>query len=193
MLVTEDDEPTLLTARNNGMVKSFNLVQLSAWHANVDIVSRHSVIEYCTKYVTKNEPHSRSLKVVFTSIVHGLKDSNNSLKAVRKLLISSVRERDYSAQETCHILLQLPMLKASCDFIVLSLDGSRAVEDRLEEQHHATAPSIVDQYCVHPTTSTFKDMTLLAFAQQYTMPKALKLNPLRGGKRLCDHSSLLFT
>ena len=42
-----EDEPTLLTARTDGMVNSFNPVQLSAWRANVDmqyIVSRRRVI-----------------------------------------------------------------------------------------------------------------------------------------------------
>ena len=109
-----EDEPILLTALNDGMVNSFNPVQLSAWWSNVDmqyIVSRCKVIEYCTKYVMKSEPRSQSLKEVFTSIVHGLKDGNTSLKAVHKLLINSVRERDYSAQETCHLLLQLPMFQ----------------------------------------------------------------------------------
>ena len=41
--VVTEDEPTLLTARNDGMLNSFNPVQLSAWRANVDmqyIVSR---------------------------------------------------------------------------------------------------------------------------------------------------------
>lgn len=44
---TLEEEPTLLTARNDGMVNSYNLVQLSAWRANVDmqyIVSRHRVL-----------------------------------------------------------------------------------------------------------------------------------------------------
>ena len=44
--VVTEDEPTLLTARNVGMLNSFNPVQLSAWRANVDIqyiVSRHRV------------------------------------------------------------------------------------------------------------------------------------------------------
>ncbi len=51
-LVTEDEEePLLLTARNDGLVNSYNPVQLSAWRANVDTcmqycVSRHKVIEY---------------------------------------------------------------------------------------------------------------------------------------------------
>ena len=50
-LMTDEDGPTLLTARNDGMVNSFNPVQLSAWRANVDmqhIVSRRKVIQYCT-------------------------------------------------------------------------------------------------------------------------------------------------
>ena len=98
------------------MVNSFNPVQLSMWCANVDmqyIVSWRKVIEYCTKCVTKSEPHSQSLKEVFTTIIRSLKDGNTSVKAVQKLLIHSVGERDYSAQETCQLLLQLPMFKAS--------------------------------------------------------------------------------
>lgn len=41
-IITEN-EPTLITARNDGLINSFNPVQLSAWRANVDmqyIVSR---------------------------------------------------------------------------------------------------------------------------------------------------------
>ena len=182
-----EEEPTLLTARNDGMVNSFNPVQLSAWRANVDmqyIVSRRKVIEYCTKYVTKSEPRSQPLKEVFTSIVHSLKDGNISLKAVQKLLINSVGERDYSAQETCHLLLQLPMFKASRDFIVLSLDGSRAVEERLEEHHHATALSILDHYMRRPNSVPLDDITLLEFARQYTMPKTPGSQPSRRSKRV---------
>ncbi len=178
--MTDENEPTVLTAQNDGMVNSFNPVQLSAWRANVDmqyIVSRHKVIQYCTKYVTKSEPHSQPLREVFTTIVRSLKEGNNSLKAVQKLLINSMGERDYSAQETCHLLLQLPIFEASRNFIILSLDGSRAVEERLEEEQRATIPSIVDHYCVRPTAQPFEQMTLLGFARQYTMPITLGDEP----------------
>ena len=60
-IVMMEDEPTLLTARNDGMINSFNPVQMSAWRANVDmqyIVSRQRVLQNCTKYVTKSEPRS---------------------------------------------------------------------------------------------------------------------------------------
>ena len=71
------------------------------------------------------------------------------------------------------------MFKASHDFIVLSLDGSRAVEDRLDEEQHATAPSIIDHYLVHPSTAPFSNITLLEFSRQYTMPKTLGTEPTR--------------
>ena len=163
-----DETPTLLTARNDGLVNSYNAVQLSAWRANVDmqyIISRKKVIEYCTKYVTKSEPRSQLLRDVYTSIVRSLKEGNNSLKAVQKLLINSVGERDYSAQETCHLLLQLPLVKTSRDFIVVNLDGSRAIEDHLQENERATTPSFLDHYMVRPTTAQFNDINFLQFCQ----------------------------
>ena len=181
-LVSEDgeSEPTLLTARNDSLVNSFNPLQLSAWRANVDmqyIVSRRKVIEYCTKYVTKSEPRSQPLKDVFTTIVRSLKDGNTSLTAVQKLLIDTVGQRDYSAQETCHLLLQLPMFKSSREFVNLSLDGSRAVESALQDEQRATTPSILDHYLVRPSTSPFRDMTLLEFAQRYSLPKTVGAPP----------------
>ena len=87
------------------------------------------MISYCAKYVTKCEPHSQCLRDVYDTIVRGLKEDDGPLKAVQKLLISTTAERDYSAQETCHLLLMLPMYMASRDFVMLSLDGSRQVEE----------------------------------------------------------------
>ena len=141
------------------------------------IVSRKRVLQYCTKYVTKSEPRSQSLKEIFITIVRGLQEGNTSLKAVQKLLINSVGERDYSAQETCHLLLQLPMFKASRDIIILSRDGSCAVEDHVEEGQRAIALSIVNHYMGRPNSSYFNNMTLLEFARQYSMPKTLGTEP----------------
>ena len=184
-VVTEDGEPVLFTKRNDGLVNSFNPVQLSAWRANVDMqycVSRQKVIEYCAKYATKSEPRSQPLKEVFSTIVRSLSEDNSSLKAVQKLLINSVGERDYSAQETCHLLLQLPMYRASRDFIILSLDGTRAVEERLEADQPATSLSILDHYIARPTTDPFNHMILMNYAQQYSTPKELRSEPSRRRK-----------
>ena len=116
---SEDQEPMLFTARNDGLINSFNPVQLSAWRANVDMqycVSRRKdieyVTEYVTKYVTKSEPRSLPLREVYANIVRNIREDSTSLKAVQKLLINSVDDRDYSAQETCHLLLQLPLIRS---------------------------------------------------------------------------------
>ena len=47
--IITDPEPTLLTARNDGMVNSFNPVQLSAWRANVDMQYRYFPIPFAAK------------------------------------------------------------------------------------------------------------------------------------------------
>ena len=187
VLVMEDEDPVLLTARNDGLINSFNPVQLSAWCANVDMqycVSRRKVINYCAKYATKCEPRSQSLKEIFSTIVRSLKEDGSSLKTVQKLLISSVGERDFTAQETCHLLLQLPMFKASRDFVVLSLDGSRAVHEQLDEDQPATVPSALDHYISRPTTVQFENITLLQFVQDFTMPRECGSEPSKRRKKV---------
>ena len=185
--VLTSDQPTSLTARNDRLLSSYNPIQLSGWRANVDmqyIVSCQKVVDYCTKYVTKSGPRSQTLKYVFTKIVCGLKDGSRSLKAVQKLLINSVGNRDYSVQETCHLLLQLPMYKASREFVVLSLDGSRLVQHDLVQEDTATAPSILDHYAHRPITDAFDSMTLMEFTQNYIMPKDVNLPPKRRNKKV---------
>ena len=167
------------------MINSFSHIQLTAWRANVDMqytVSRNRVVQYCTKYVTKSETRSQSLKDTFANIAHSLKKGNRSVKAVQKLLINTIGKRDYSAQETCHLLLQLPMYKASRSFFTLSLDGSRAVQDNQQEGERATAHSVLDHYTSRPSTTQFNNITLLDFTHQYTMPKELGDEPKKRRK-----------
>ena len=73
-------------------------------------------------------------------------DNGTPLKVVQRLLTSTVGERDFSAQETCHLLLMLPMFRAARGFIVLRLDGSRQWDDNLEEDKPITVDSQLDHY-----------------------------------------------
>jgi len=137
------------------------------------LVSRQKVVEYCAKYATKCEPHSQTMQETFHIIVNGLKEGSSSVTAVQKLLINSIGEHDFSAQETCHLLLQLPMFKASRDFVVLTLDGSCLLHN-VQDGQISTVPSILDHYINRPTTPYFEDMTLL---RSYIMPKELSADP----------------
>ena len=100
------------------------------------------------------------------SIVGTLSDEDKSLKAVQKLLISTVGERDFSAQETCHLLLQLPLYCATRDFIIVSLDGCHIV-DHLGNQRPATAPSPLDHYIACPTSPLFESV-IITFYTNYS-------------------------
>lgn len=100
---SNNDDPILFIARNDGLINSYNPIQLSAWRGNVNMqycVSKHKVIEYITKYATKCEPRSETMKEVYNNIVRQLTDNSIALQLIQKLLISTVGERDISAQET---------------------------------------------------------------------------------------------
>lgn len=179
-----NDEPTVITARNDGLINSHNPVQLSAWRGNVDMqycVSKHKVINYITKYATKTEPRSQTMKEAFANITRNMNDDSSALQVIQKLLINSVGERDLSAQETCHLLLQLPLVKSTRDHTILSLDGSRQVQATQTEDctTAATVPSILDHYVQRPYNSTFEGMTLVYYAQNYSTPKELGTAPTK--------------
>ena len=69
--------------------------------------------------------------------------------------------QDYSAQETYHLLLQLPIFHASRDFIVLHIDGSRRVDEWQQKDQPATIASAVDHYMSRRATLECETMTFL--------------------------------
>jgi len=93
------------------------------------------------------------MKEVYTNIVQSLSDDSSALQVVQKLLTNTVGERDIFAQETCHLLLQLPLVKSTRDHILLSLDGSRQVQEEQPEDtsSRATSLSILDHYIQRPS------------------------------------------
>ena len=149
------------------------------------VVSRRKVINYVAKYATKPEVRSEGLKSVYSSVIKGLKDDATPLKVVHKLMVSSVGARDFSAQETCHLLLQLQMFRASRDFVFLSLDGSREVDDKTDEGSQVvTVDSQLDHYSSRPNTPEFENLTLLKFVQRYKIPKRVGDNLFRRKKEV---------
>ena len=146
-------------------------------------MSKRRVIEYIAKYTTKCEPKLETMKEVYTSIVQNLRNDSSALQVVQKLLFNSVGERNYSAQETCHLLLHLPLVQYTRDHVILSVDGSHEVQGEQPDDstNRATVPSILDHYIQRQYDSTFQKMTLLHFAENFSMPKisVLPLNSKR--------------
>lgn len=48
---------------------------------------------------------------------------------LHRIMIRTAGERDYSAQETSHMLLSLPLVSSSYNFITVSLNGERRIQN----------------------------------------------------------------
>jgi hypothetical protein len=98
--------------------------------ANTDIqppTSLHAILSYVGKYVSKPEKSSTSYTELQSQVLPHINDRAPLLSFVSRMLNKLIGERDWSAQEVSHILLQLPVQKSSR--ILVSLDC------RLEEVH----------------------------------------------------------
>lgn len=77
---------------------------------------------------------------------------DSATKAYRKLLTETIIERDIGAQETSHMLLELPLVESSRKFINLNVSTEvfkRAVED-VEKNDDEQTVSFIDAYRNRP-------------------------------------------
>ena len=65
------------------------------------ILDYHACIEYLCKYAAKGEPRSNMLKNTFNSVVRNLNSSADSLKAMKKIMIKTLGERDFGDRRQC--------------------------------------------------------------------------------------------
>lgn len=121
----------LITRRNDSRLNSNQQLQIQGWRANCDIqvvLDHYACVEYLTKYAAKGEPRSPLLKTAFNSIVSHVQSNGNPLKAMKKVIMKTLGERDYAAQEIMHQLLSLKLHSSSFHVIPISLNGSRRVK-----------------------------------------------------------------
>jgi hypothetical protein len=126
-------------------------LQLQGWRANCDIqvvIDHYACVEYLTKYAAKDEPRSPLLKQAFNSIVQNVDNNSDPHRAIKKIVMKTLGERDYAAQETMHHLLSLKLHSSSFKVIPVSLNGSRRVRENpsIEDGDSCTDDSLVDVY-----------------------------------------------
>lgn len=142
----------IVTKRNALKLNNNQQLQLQGWRANCDIqvvIDHYACVEYLTKYAAKGEPRSPLLKQAFNSIVQSADNSSNSHKAIKKVVMKTLGERDYAAQETMHHLLSLKLHSSSFNVIPVSLNGSRRVRTNVLENDTdatCTSNSLLDVY-----------------------------------------------
>ena len=98
----------IVTKRNDARLNNHQQLQLQGWRANCDIqvvMDHYACVEYLTKYGAKGEPRSSVLKQAFNSIVQNVNNNSNPHRALKKVVMKTLGERDYAAQEAMHHLI----------------------------------------------------------------------------------------
>ncbi|KAL7297052.1 hypothetical protein TKK_0009478 [Trichogramma kaykai] len=153
--------------RNDPYVQRFNNVVTQIWRANTDftpILDINAVVKYIVKYTTKSETASFSYMNVINSLCKHSDDVTSAKSCVMKLLISSVSERDYSAQEVTHLLMGWSLMKSTRNFVSLILYEENWKKYELnEEDVNRNSNSIIDKYIDRPLI--YNDLSLFRFAQ----------------------------
>ena len=113
---------------NEERLNAFNPLMTLGWRANIDfkpITTLHSVLKYITKYVSKPEyktdAYIHIVQSVFSEVTPGSLARNDVACVLNKL----IAERDYSAQEVMHHLLDLPLFKSSRDVVSINISPLR--------------------------------------------------------------------
>jgi hypothetical protein len=96
------------------MLNPYNRLITMSWLANTDIqpcTRARAVIEYVGKYAAKAEKASTSYKELAATVLPFInQDTLKPFKSfVTKIMNRLVGERDWSTQEVCHLLLNLPL------------------------------------------------------------------------------------
>ena len=76
--------------------------------------------------------------------MHSSKNSSNPTKLIEKVIMKSLGQRDFSAQETMHHLMSLKLVSSSFNVIPISLDGSRRIKTNTFDGGITTNDSLLD-------------------------------------------------
>jgi len=139
----------VITKRNDTRLNNHQHLQLQGWRANCDIqavIDYHACIEYLTKYASKGEPGCSVMKTAFNAVVRNCNSNTNTTKLIKKVVMKSLGQRDFSAQEVMHHLLSLKLVSSSFNVLPISLDGSHKVKTNSANEDVATNDSLLDVY-----------------------------------------------
>ena len=145
--------------RNDHLLNKYNPWVLQTWRANIDftpIVSDVTIYKYIAKYASKCESKSLDFSTVIKTITNGhCNENEHCKKGIRKLLISSLSERDYSAQEVMHYLMGHPYYHSSRSFVIVNLRNmfweniGKTKRYKSTIQKYIDRPSYLQCYCLY--------------------------------------------
>ncbi|EXU95533.1 PIF1-like helicase [Metarhizium robertsii] len=165
-------------ARNDNLMNHFNPAIILGWLANIDIspcTSLQAVITYAAKYCSsksekKTEPYCKLADQVLPHTAHLQPLLSFSSRLMNKL----IAERDYSAQEISHLLLNIPLQEGTR--MVVSVDcrplEQHARSYRVDEDVNET----IGNYRKYlERNDQHEDITYLEYLQTYNLKTWRKL------------------
>ena len=160
----------IVTKRNDSRLNNHQQLQLQGWRTNCDIqvvIDHYACVEYLTKYAAKGETRSPVLKQAFNTIVRNVDSSTDPCRAIKKVVMKSLGERDYAIQETMHHLLSLKLHSSSFQVTPISLNGSRRVRDikSLEGGESCSDYSLLHVYAKRHEYDSSEDVQNMNFVQ----------------------------
>ena len=86
---------------------------------------QYACTEYLSKYAAKGEPKSPMLAEMFDTVLKNTDNDSTAQKAMKKIAMRTLGQRDFSAQETMHLMLSLKLYsttfkRPSCQSVRLS-------------------------------------------------------------------------
>ena len=136
--------------RNDPNLNNYNRLIALAWLANHDFspcTSLWAVLAYLAKYTAKAETKTQSYKAVVEEILPRLGSNRPLVSLVARFMNKLASERDWSAMEICHLLLNLPLQEGS--------RVTRTVDCRPVDRQQSRSTMIEDDGTVRATRSAY--------------------------------------
>ncbi|KAK3926567.1 ATP-dependent DNA helicase [Frankliniella fusca] len=147
--LTDKNNIKLVTARNDSRLNKYNAYMITTWRGNLDVspvLSMKALINYLAKYVSKSETRSQKLINLMKAIISDSDQNKPARHAIQRMFIRTCSERDYSAQETCHILMGLKLYSRG-DRKLLSINFNEGVQSQqIKKDGTPKTLSLLDQY-----------------------------------------------
>lgn len=167
-----------IPARNHGRINSYNRLITMAWKANTDVTpctGSKAVLNYLAKYCTKHEIKSATYQTLVRDLLPYLNSNKPLFSLVSKTMNKLIGERDWSAQEVFHILLNIPLQAGSREVLSLDCRPDQSTEaiDIQDDEIARKGTTKLKKYCSRPV---YKD-DLTFFAYLTLCDKSFELRP----------------
>jgi hypothetical protein len=165
--------PMYAPQRNDPLLNPYMAPITMGWLANTDVnpaTSSRAVINYIAKYCSKAEKKSETYTDLLRQVLPKLNERTPLFSLASKLMNKLIGERDWSAQEVCHILLGLPLQEGSRQVISLDCrpDDKQDTRVSIEDDEITAGQSALDKYkSRNIQIEALRDVTLLDFIRNY--------------------------